>query len=72
MEKTVAQMTPYELRTLVGELLEEKLLELLGNPDEGLELRESLRLRLEEQKRRVAAGERGRPFEDVVSELGLA
>ena len=72
MEKTVAQMTPYELRTLVGDLLEEKLLELLGKPDEGLLLRESLQLRLEEQNRRVAAGERGQPFEDVVTKLGLA
>jgi len=72
MEKTVAQMTPHELRTLVGELLEEKLLELLGDPDEGYEIRESLRLRLDEQKRRVASGERGQPFEDVVAELGMA
>ena len=71
MAKTVADMTPVELRLMVGALIEEKLLELLGDPDEGLELRESVRLRLEKQREAVAAGERGRPLADGARELGL-
>jgi hypothetical protein len=47
------------------------LRELLGDPDEGLEIRKSVRDRLLRQKKAVAAGERGEPFEDVVQQLGL-
>jgi len=53
---TVAQMTK---------------LELLGDPDEGLPLRETIRNRLLRQKEAVARGERGEPFEEVVQRLGL-
>ena len=50
--------------------IEQKLLEILGDPDEGLEIRKSVRDRLLRQKKAVAAGERGEPFEDVVRRLG--
>jgi len=50
-------------------LIEQKLLELLGHPDEGLEIRKSMRDRLLRQRKAVAAGERGKPFEDVVRQL---
>ena len=72
MEKTVAEMTTRELRDMVGDLIEEKLVELFGDPDQGLELRDSLRERLLQQKRDVAAGERGEDFNDVARRLGLA
>ena len=66
---------PAELREMieaaVEDALDRRLQELLGDPDEGLELREEVVQRLKEQQRRVAAGERGRPFEEVVKELGL-
>jgi len=60
MAKTVADMTATELRQLVSSVVEEKLMELLGDPDEGLVLRESVRKRLLRQKRAVARGERRR------------
>ena len=69
---TVAQMTKEELREMIETTVEEKLLELLGDPDEGLVIREVVRERLLRQKRAVASGERGEPFEDVVKRLGLA
>jgi hypothetical protein len=72
MEKTVAEMTTRELRDMVGNLIEEKLVELFGDPDQGLELRDSLRERLLRQKRETAAGERGKDFNDVAHRLGLA
>ncbi len=71
MAKTVAQMTKEELRELIETSIEQKLLEILGDPDEGLEIRKSVRDRLLRQKKAVAAGERGEPFEDVVRRLGL-
>ena len=72
MARIVAEMTADELKRLVGLAVEEKLIELLGDPDEGMVLRESLRKRLLRQKRAVAKGERGELLEDVVRRLKLA
>src|SRR3954466_14659811 len=72
MSKTVAEMTTEELKEMLGELIEAKLTEALGDPDEGLELRENLRERLETQRSAVARGERGESFDDVARRLGLA
>lgn len=71
MSTTVAQMSVAELRELVGELLEEKLLELFGDPDEGLELRAEVRERLLRQQTAAAEGERGAPLADVAGRLSL-
>jgi len=68
---TVAQMSRDELKEIIAVTVEQKLLELLGDPDEGLEIRKSVRERLVRQKKAVTAGERGEPFEDVVRRLGL-
>jgi hypothetical protein len=59
-------MSKDELKELIETSVEQKLLELLGDPDEGLEIRKSVRDRLLRQKKAVAAGERGEPFEDKV------
>lgn len=72
MSVTVAQMSKDELKDIIATTVEQKLLELLGDPDEGLEIRKSVRTRLLRQMKAVAAGERGEPFEDVVQRLGLA
>jgi hypothetical protein len=71
MTITVAEMTRDELKEMIETLIEQKLLELLGDPDEGLEIRKSTRERLLRQQRAVRAGERGEAFEDVVRRLGL-
>ena len=68
---TVAEMTKEELRDLIESVVEEKLLELLGDPDEGWVLREEVRERLLRQKRAVAEGERGESMEDVLEHLGI-
>lgn len=72
MEKTVGELTTTELQVLVGNLIEEKLLDILGEPDAGMEIRDSLRQRLECQQQEVAAGERGQSFDEVVRQSGLA
>jgi len=71
MASKVAQMTRSELQEIIENAVEQKLLELLGDPDEGLHLRKLVRERLLRQKQAVAAGERGKPFKDVVRRLGL-
>ncbi len=71
MTTIVSQMTREELQQMLETTIEAKLLELLGDPDEGLPIRKSVRDRLLRQKQAVAAGERGEPFEDVVRRLGL-
>lgn len=62
MAATVAQMTKGELREMIEAIIEQKLLELLGDPDEGLPIRKSVRDRLLRQKQAIAEGERGEPF----------
>jgi hypothetical protein len=71
MSETIAQMSKAELRDLIERTLEEKLMEMLGDPDEGLEIRESVLARLEGQRRAVVAGARGRSLSDVAAELAL-
>ena len=72
---TLAQMTRDELKELIEDAVqtavEQKLLEILGDPDEGLEIRQRVRQRLLYQKQIVASGERGQEMKDVVQELGL-
>lgn len=72
MAKTVADMTTEELRQLISSTVEEKLVELLGDPDAGLEVREDVRRRLLRQKRAVEEGERGESLESVVRRMKLA
>lgn len=71
MATKVAQMTKDELQEMIETAVEQKLLELLGDPDEGLRLKKQVRDRLLRQKQDVAAGERGKPFKDVARRLGL-
>jgi hypothetical protein len=68
---TVAEMTKDEFREMIEAIVEQKLLDLLGDPDEGLPIREKVRDRLLRQKQAVASGERGEPFEDVIRRLHL-
>ena len=74
-ETTVGQMTQSELKDMLASVIEttieEKLLEILGDPDEGLELREATRARIVRQREAVASGEYGRSLETVARELGL-
>ncbi len=71
MSVKVSQMTDVELRQMIGEIVEEKLMALLGGEEESLSLREDLQRRLVEQKKLTENGERGQAFEDVTAKLGL-
>lgn len=71
MATRVAQMTADELKEIIGAIVEQKLIELFGDPDEGLVMTKTLRNRLLRQKKAVAKGERGELLEVVVTRLGL-
>ena len=71
MSTTVAQMTKEEFQEMLEAAIEQKLLEVLGDPDEELELRDAVRKRLLRQQRAVAEGARGQAFEDVVQQMNL-
>ena len=72
---TVAQMTQSEfkemLEAVVETMVEQKLLEILGDPDEGLQIKEAVQDRLLRQRESVSSGQYGPSFEGVVEELGL-
>ena len=64
-------MTKDELQEVIRAVVEQKLIELFGDPDQGLPVKESLEKRLLRQKRAVARGRRGERLEDVAQRLGL-
>jgi len=74
--QTLAEMTRDEfqemLEIIVERTVERKLLELLGDPDEGLSLQESVQSRLSRQQQAVVEGARGMALEDVLQQLNLS
>lgn len=68
----IIQISTDELKELIGAAVEQKLLELFGDPDDGLILTKTMRARLLRQKRAVAKGDRGESLDKVVAQLGLA
>ena len=71
MPTTVARMSKKELTQVISSVVEQKLLELFGDPDEDLSMRDTLRKRLIRQKKAVAKGERGVDLSTVRKQLGL-
>jgi hypothetical protein len=71
MSDTIAQMSKDELKEIIANAVEQKLLELLGDNDDGLEIRKSIRERLIKQQEEVKAGEWGEIFQDVIQRLSL-
>jgi hypothetical protein len=50
--------------------VEQELLELFGDPDEGLVLRKTVKDRLLRQRKAVASGQRGESLAVIVKRLG--
>jgi len=71
MSARVAELTVDELKQVIEATVEQKLLEMLGDPDEGLELREEIKTRLLRTLQAEQTGARGIPAQEVASELGL-
>ncbi len=67
----VEDLSVEELRALIEQTVERKLLELLGDPDEGLELRKEVKARLRRSLARERKGIRGVPAAETAKKLGL-
>jgi len=71
MAATVARMTKHELKEIIESTVEQKLLELLGDPDQGLVLKKTVKDRLLRLQKAVASGQRGESWAVIVKRLGL-
>ena len=67
----VKELSVEQLIALIQEAVEEKLQEILGDPDQGMELKEDIKERLKQSLSAVERGERGIPISQVVKETGL-
>ena len=64
-------MSTEEMKILVSELVEEKLEEFLGDPDEDRELKDAVISRLKVSFEAEARGETGTSASDFARKLGL-
>jgi hypothetical protein len=72
MSDKIGNMTADELKDMIGEIIEEKLIELFGDPEDDLGIREPLKARLRQQMKDVAEGDRGKPLMNAARRLELA
>jgi hypothetical protein len=67
----VKELTVEQFKDLVQEAIEEKLADIIGDPDLGLELREEIKERLRNSLAARQRGEKGIPVEEVARRAGL-
>jgi hypothetical protein len=67
----VIELTVEQLQTMIEEAVEAKLQELVGDPDEGLELRDEVKAKLRKSLSATERGGKGIPIEEVARKLGL-
>jgi len=71
IETTVSNLTLNDLRDLIRTEIEQTLLELLGDPDAGLELRDDLKPRLQQSVAHLRAGQPTVSAQTVAAKLRL-
>ena len=71
MTVKVKELSVEQLKALIQEAVEEKLQEILGDPDQGLEVKEEVKERLRHSLAAVKRGEEGIPIAQVAKEIGL-
>ncbi|MBC8511366.1 MAG: hypothetical protein H8D32_00100 [Dehalococcoidia bacterium] len=67
----VSEMSIEELKDLVAAVVEQKLAEILGDPDWGMELKEEVKERLRVTSKAEAEGRRGIPAAEVARKIGI-
>jgi hypothetical protein len=68
---SVDELTVDELKDLIHEVVRQTIIELLGDPDAGLELREEFKLELQHSLEAVRADGETRTAYEVANKLGL-
>ncbi|MDO9130597.1 MAG: hypothetical protein Q7U34_12100 [Anaerolineales bacterium] len=71
VQSTVADLTIDELKRIVREVVIQTLTEVVGDPDEGLELRDDFKIELQHSLAAVEAGGQTIPAQEVAAKLGL-
>lgn len=71
MSTRISELTVDEFKQIVQEAVEQKLAEMFSDPDEGLELREEIKTRLQRSLEAEQQGARGIPAREVAAQLGL-
>jgi len=67
----VKELTVEQLKDLVQEAVEEKLQEIIGDPDTGRDLRDEIKERLRKSLAARQCGEKGIPIDEVARQAGL-
>ena len=67
----VKELTVEQLRILIQEAIEEKLEQVIGDPDHGLKLREEIKEKLRRSLAAMQGGEKGIPIDQVTRQAGL-
>ncbi len=68
---TVAELTVTDLKNLIREVTTQTIMELLGDPDVGLELQDGFRSQLQHSLDAMQTGEITTPAQEVAQRLGL-
>lgn len=68
---TINDLTVDQLRSLMREVFIQTLTEMLGDPDEGLELRDDMKVKIQRSLAAAKTGENIIPAGDVAAKLGL-
>ena len=67
----VKDLTVEQLKALIDEAVEDKLTEILGDQDKGLELTDEAKCEIEEALAALKRGEEGIPLEELAKEMGI-
>ena len=70
-QTTIASLTVSELKQLIREVVSQTLTEMLADPDEGLELREEVRVTLMKSVEMTQVGVNTQSAQNVAESLGL-
>ena len=68
---TVADLTVDQFKNLIREVVIQTIIEVLGDPDEDMELRDEIKVKIQQSLAAVKAGEKIIPAEEVAAKLGL-
>lgn len=68
---SVADLTIDEFKNLIKEIVTQTILEIFGDPDEGLELRDEIKDRLRRSLAATPVDYEVRPAQEVAAKLGL-
>lgn len=67
----VAELTTFELKDLITDVVKRTILEIFNDPDQGLQLREEIENSLRQSLAAVQGGADTIPAEEVAASLGL-